>query len=131
MFCDSNDSFLFACVLISSTFWLKHFLHLDNQNKTLLKGVECIRSSRKGIKYFLSFYHNLSNNVYNDQPKEDFYSPEKIYQNPNPKEYNQTDMKNQINPTLIFRDENHKKLTYDEGVECAIVSDSIFDNTDK
>jgi len=67
-YCTSNDSFLFACVLISTLFWLKHFFHFDRDELTLFKGVDAIRSSRKGLKYFLSFSNkNGSNNVYNGE----------------------------------------------------------------
>lgn len=54
-YCSLNDSFLFACVVISTLFWLKHFFHLDGGELTLLKGVDAVKSSRKGLKFFLSF----------------------------------------------------------------------------
>lgn len=61
----NNDSFLFACVIISTLFWLKHFFHLEGGELTLLKGVHATKTTRKGLKFFLSFRSaEASNNVY-------------------------------------------------------------------
>lgn len=69
-YCTSNDSFLFSCVLISTLFWLKHFFHFDGDELSLFKGVDAVRVSRRGLKFFLAFASlEGSNNKYNGEEK--------------------------------------------------------------
>ena len=67
-YCHLSDSFLFSCVVISALFWLKHFFHFDGDSLSLFKGIDAVRASRRGLKFFLSFADSEgSNNKYNGE----------------------------------------------------------------
>lgn len=119
-FCQSNNSFLFACVLISTIFWLKHFFHLDFDRLSLFKGVNAERVSRKGLKYFLSFAHKFNINTYNE---------EKITENKSSKEYILLTDHKKKNPSQIIQFGNNDSIKIDQAMECALISDCLFDNT--
>ena len=107
-YCNSNDSFLFSCVLISTLFWLKRFFHFDGDELTLFKDIDAIRSSRKGLKYFLSFHHQEgSNNIYNGEETKSTTNPNDNIdpQNSNSSEINQEKEFNTIY-NAIFDNQN-------------------------
>lgn len=111
-YCSSNDSFLFACVVISTVFWLKRFFHFDGDELTLLKDIDAIRATRKGLKFFLSFHHVLgSNNVYSGEESNLKSQYSENFEN------EKKDLKN-----------NSENKNIDQSQEFRKISNALFDN---